>query len=86
VTAVWARRVHLPRMDRRPRPRLVLVQGGRPADELPHEEAPPPPLRLLHGGPGADVQADLEAAIATARRIRQEIQARIARALEDPPA
>jgi hypothetical protein len=80
-------------MDRRPRPRLVLVRGGRPDDdERPAEDAPsplqdaPPPLQLVRGGPGADVQADLERAIATARRIRQEIQARIARALDEPPA
>jgi hypothetical protein len=72
-------------MDRRPRPRLVLVRGGRPDDdERPAEDAPPP-LQLVRGGPGADVQADLERAIATARRIRQEIQARIARALDEPP-
>jgi hypothetical protein len=73
-------------MDRRPRPRLVLVRGGRPDEERPPEDALPPPLRLVRGGTGADVQADLERAIATARRIRQEIQERISRALDDPPA
>ena len=74
-------------MDRRPRPRLVLVRGGRPEadDGSPPPDGEAPPLRVVRGGPGDDVQADLERAIATARRIRQEIQARIARALEDPP-
>ena len=85
-------------MDRRPRPRLVLVRGGLPRDANPSEGASPsapapslvpppaPALRVVRGGPGEDVQADLERAIATARRIREEIQARIARALDDPPA
>jgi hypothetical protein len=72
-------------MDRRPRPRLVLVQGGRPRGEGPAEDALPPSLRVVRGGTADDVQADLERAIETARRIRQEIQARISRALEDPP-
>jgi hypothetical protein len=74
-------------MDRRPRTRLVLVRGGRPRDAGPPEDAAAPPaLRVVRGGAADELQADLERAIATARRIRQEIQDRISRALDDPPA
>jgi len=73
-------------MERRPRPRLVLVRGGLPRDASPPEDAPPPTLRVVRSEAADAVQADLERAIATARRIRQEIQARISRALDDPPS
>jgi len=52
-------------MERRPRPRLVLVRGGLPRDASPPEDAPPPTLRVVRSEAADAVQADLERAIAT---------------------
>jgi hypothetical protein len=72
-------------MDDVRRPILVLVRGGAPEGQAPAQGARGQALlRVIPGGPAADVQADIERAIEAARQIRQEIQARIARALEDP--
>lgn len=60
---------------------LVLLRGGRSDDE----EGPPPSRDHLHlvKTRAADPQAALEDAVAAGRRVRQDIQRRIARALED---
>ncbi len=60
---------------------LVLLQGGRSDDE---PGVPPSRdrLHLVKATPG-DPQAALEDAVAAGRRVRQDIQRRIARALED---
>jgi hypothetical protein len=64
------------------RPRLVLMPGGKA------EDAPDAPsrargaLRLLAGGPTAEVQEALAEAVEAARQMRLEIERRIARALE----
>jgi hypothetical protein len=77
---------HLHGMDDDPRPRLVLVRGGRPDGETPPEDARDPALlRLIPGGQASEVQAGIDRAILAARQIRLEIQARIARALEEHP-
>jgi hypothetical protein len=73
-------------MDDVPRTPLVLVRGGRAEGQtpvgVPGERVP---LRVIPGGPAGGVEADIEEAIAAARRMRLEIQARIARALADTP-
>jgi hypothetical protein len=73
-----------PGMDDAPR-QLVLLQGGRKeGDEAgPDERAPRGSLRVIPGGPAGDVQAAIEETVLAARKMRQEIEERIARALED---
>jgi hypothetical protein len=70
-------------MDDAPRVHLVLLRGGRGDEEGP---APAPGrgvLRVIPGGPAGDVQAAIEETVQEARRMRAEIEARIAKALED---
>lgn len=71
-------------MDDVPR-HLVLLQGGREdgdgrerAGRLPREA-----LRVIPGGPTGDLQAAIEEAVLAARRMREEIEERIARALRE---
>lgn len=57
-----------------------MVSGGG--------ECTPPRLdrgavRVIRGGPGGDVQVAIERAVATARETRREIEARIARELDE---
>ena len=40
-------------------------------------------LRVIPGGPDGDVQAAIEETVQAARRMRREIEERIARALEE---
>ncbi len=63
-------------------PRLVVLEGGRPEGD---EESPPPRglLRLVRAGPTSDLQAALEETVAAARKVRRDIEERIAHALED---
>jgi hypothetical protein len=62
---------------------LVLVRGER------RDGAPARPrlsrsaFRVIPGGPAGDVQAALEETVLAARRMRAEIEARIARALDE---
>ena len=66
--------------------RLVLLRGGREdSDGESGERLPREALRVIPGGPAADVQAALEETVLAARKLRREIEERIARALEDPP-
>jgi hypothetical protein len=61
---------------------LVLLEGGRaadPAGATPSRGS----LRLVRGGPASDLQAALEETVAAARKVRRDIEERIARALED---
>lgn len=66
---------------------LVLVQGGRKegAGEGTGGRLPRGALRVIPGGPASDVQAAIEEAVVAARRMRREIEDRIARALDDGP-
>ncbi len=64
---------------------LVLLRGGRTPEDgdgterlLQRED-----LRVIPGGPDGDVQAAIEETVQAARRMREEIEARIARALEE---
>jgi hypothetical protein len=61
---------------------LVVLEGGRPEGA----EARPLPqgaLRLVPGGPVGDLQAAIEETVEAARKVRREIEDRIARALDD---
>jgi hypothetical protein len=64
---------------------LVLLQGGRKeADGTGEvERLPRDALRVIPGGPAGDLQAALEETVLAARKMRQEIEERIARALEE---
>ncbi len=64
---------------------LVLLPGGRQDTD---EGASPARLsrdarRVIPGGPAGDLQAAIEETVQAARRMRQEIEERIARALEE---
>lgn len=68
-------------------PRLVLLAGGRKPEEG-EGESPPvsrASLRLLRGGDGRDLQETIQQTVEEARRLRSEIEQRIARALQDEP-
>ncbi len=72
-------------MDDAPRVHLVLLQGGRVSDEAEAGERllGRGDLRVIPGGPDGDVQAAIEETVQAARRMRREIEERIARALEE---
>jgi hypothetical protein len=69
-------------MEGRPKVELVVLEGGRSGDE---EGIPPSRgvLRLVRGGPTSELQAALEETVAAARKVRRDIEHRIALALED---
>ncbi len=69
-------------MEGRRIPRLVVLEGGRTEGG---GDGPPPRglLRLVRAGPTSDLQAALEETVAAARKVRRDIEERIARALED---
>jgi hypothetical protein len=72
-------------MDDAPKVPLVVLQGGR--DGAPAGSGDPAltrdDLRVIPGGPAGDLQAAIEETVLAARRMRQEIEERIARALEE---
>jgi hypothetical protein len=71
-------------MEERPRARLVLLRGGRdPGDDLQAPALSRHDLRVIPGGPSGDIQAAIEETVQAARRMRREIEDRIARALEE---
>jgi hypothetical protein len=65
--------------------RLVIIQGGRKATDPASSGLPREALRVIQGGPSADVQQAIERTLAEARRMRREIEERIARSLDDQP-
>ncbi len=69
-------------MEGRRRVELVVLEGGRsgPGDGVPASRGM---LHLVRGGPASDLQAALEETVAAARKVRREIEERIAHALED---
>jgi hypothetical protein len=71
-------------MDEAPR-HLVLLQGGRKGGDAAGaiERLPREALRVIPGGPAGDLQAALEETVLAARKVRKEIEDRIARALEE---
>jgi hypothetical protein len=63
---------------------LKLLQGGRGPDDPPTgRPLPRGALRVIPGGPAGDLQAAIEETVQAARKMRQEIEERIAKALED---
>ncbi len=62
---------------------LVVLQGGRQASDASAGRLPREALRVIPGGPDGDLQAAIEETVQAARRMRQEIEERIARALEE---
>jgi hypothetical protein len=62
---------------------LVLLPGGRSADAASEGRLPREALRVIPGGPAGDLQAAIEETVQAARKMRQEIEERIARALEE---
>ncbi len=71
-------------MDDGPR-NLVLLEGGRKEADGAGSPArlDRDALRVIPGGPAGDLQAAIEETVQAARKMRQEIEARIAKALED---
>jgi hypothetical protein len=71
-------------MGDRPRIQLTLLPGGRSSDDPPSPSPlPREGLRVIPGGPAGDLQAAIEETVQAARKMRQEIEERIAKALED---
>ncbi len=73
-------------MEARRTVELVLLEGGRSAEPDDDPAAAPPArgsLRLVRPGPPSDLQAALEETVQAARKVRREIEERIARALDD---
>lgn len=62
-------------------PRLRVLRGGRRPDAP--ARRPQGRLRVIEGGDAGDLQAALEETVQAARRMRREIEERIARSLED---
>ncbi len=72
-------------MDDAPKAHLVVLQGGRTGDDAPpgDRRLARQALRVIPGGPAGDLQAAIEEKVQAARRMRQDIEARIARELEE---
>ena len=67
-----------------PKGQFVLLRGGRRDGEAPAGGAlPREALRIIPGGPAGDVQAAIEETVQAARRMRAEIEERIAKALDE---
>ncbi|BDG04686.1 hypothetical protein [Anaeromyxobacter oryzae] len=63
---------------------LKLLKGGRTDDDPPTgRPLPREALRVIPGGPAGDLQAAIEETVQAARKMRQEIEERIAKALEE---
>ena len=70
-------------MDDAPRVHLVLLRGGRQDGDGPTTTLQREALRVIPGGPAGDLQAAIEETVQAARKMRAEIEARIAKALEE---
>ncbi len=72
-------------MDDAPRSHLCLLQGGRTGAEVGprRPRLPREALRVIPGGEAGDLQAAIEETVQAARKMRREIEERIARALEE---
>ena len=62
---------------------LVLLRGGREGDPSDEGSRSNADLRVVRGDPANDLQAAIEETVAAARKVRLEIEERIARALDD---
>jgi hypothetical protein len=70
-------------MDDAPKVHLVVLEGGCKEGPAAGTGLPRDALRLIPGGPAGDLQAAIEETVQAARKMRQEIEERIARALEE---
>ncbi len=61
---------------------LVLLEGGRASDDFAQGTVPRGDLRVVRG-PSSDLQAVIDETVEAGRRIRREIETRIAAALDD---
>jgi hypothetical protein len=68
----------------RPKLKLVLLPGGKAKGDA-DEQRSRAELQLLPRDAGDDVRKTIEHAVEAARRVRLEIEQRIAQALDDPP-
>jgi hypothetical protein len=70
-------------MEGSARRQLLLLDGGRKAGAPPGSVLPREALRVIPGGSAGDVQAAIEETVEASRRVRREIEERIARALAE---
>ncbi len=72
-------------MDDAPKVHLVLLRGGRGDDDegAAGRALTRADVRVIPGGPAGDLQAAIEETVLAARKMRQEIEERIARALDE---
>jgi hypothetical protein len=72
-------------MEDAPRVHLVVLPGGRSRDEAgpAGRVLTRADVRVIPGGPAGDLQAAIEETVLAARRMRQEIEERIARELDE---
>ncbi|HYD43337.1 MAG TPA: hypothetical protein VEB43_21060 [Anaeromyxobacter sp.] len=62
---------------------LVVLEGGRARDSSVEGSRSSADLRVVRDAPANDLQAAIEETVAAARRVRREIEERIAHALDD---
>ncbi len=62
---------------------LVVLEGGRSRDASGGGSRSSADLRVVRGAPANDLQAAIEETVAAARKVRREIEERIAHALDD---
>jgi hypothetical protein len=70
-------------MDDAPKVHLVVLRGGRTGDDAVRRALTRSDLRVIPGGPAGDLQAAIEETVQAARQLRREIEARIARELDE---
>jgi hypothetical protein len=66
-----------------PKAQLVLLNGGRRGEAPSGRALSREALRVIPGGPAGDLQAAIEETVQAARKMRKEIEDRIARALDE---
>ena len=70
-------------MEDAPRVQLVVLPGGRCGDDPAGRSLTRADVRVIPGGPAGDLQAAIEETVLAARRMREEIEERIARELDE---
>jgi hypothetical protein len=70
-------------MESTARMQLLVLDGGRKAGAPRGAVLPREALRVVPGGAAGDLPASIEETLQAARRVRREIEERIARALEE---
>jgi hypothetical protein len=70
-------------MERSPQLGLVLLDGGRASDDLAEGSPARGELHVVRGSSGAEAADRIAEAVEAARRVRREIEERIAAALDE---